>query len=75
MSETIENYSAKGYFEPSKPPEEVVQSGGKKILRIRFKTREDVENFVAKTGINLVHGRTNKISYPSCLNSLDEFFV
>jgi hypothetical protein len=53
------------YFEPNEPPEEIKQSmQKKKTLIVRFETKEDVLEFVKKTGIHLIHGKPNRITFP-----------
>ena len=53
------------YFEPNAAPEEVIKkkSEKRKIL-MRFKTQQDVFDFVKKTGIQLTHKRNVSIIYP-----------
>lgn len=60
------NSNSSKYFEPNEPPKEVKQaiSSKKKTLLVRFETKQDVIDFVNKTGIQLIHGKVNKISFP-----------
>ena len=54
------------YFEPEGVPQEVIQSKTqqKRVIRIRFQSKEDVDAFIEKTGIQLPHRSIYKISYP-----------
>ena len=61
------------FFEPNRPPEEVLLSQRDRIVRIRFKTQADAVAFSNKTGILISAGDKNRISYPMGI-TLDEFF-
>lgn len=54
------------YFEPDGIPEEVKKSKEveKRIVRIRFKTKQDAIDFTRNTGITFTHKSTAKISFP-----------
>ena len=71
MSETFSDH----FFEPNRPPEDVLRVRAKddRMVRIRFKTREDAVAFTARTGIAILPGNANRVSYPLG-GTLDEFF-
>ena len=49
------------YFEPNAAPEKETT---KRMIRVRFKTKEDVIEFEKKTGIKLSHKKTVRIDFP-----------
>ena len=61
------------FFEPNRPPEEVLSDKRDRMIRIRFKTQADAVAFTAKTGIPVLPGDKNRIRYPLG-STLDEFF-
>jgi len=54
------------YFEPEGVPEEVKKKlqEQRRVIRVRFRNKEDALVFTEKTGIPLMHKRISKISYP-----------
>ncbi len=57
------------YFNPDQAPE--LEQKDKSIL-IRFRSKEDYEDFIAKTDV-IVDSKTNSINF-SRLNALSDFF-
>lgn len=60
------------YYEPNKhlKPED---DDTKRLIRVRFKTKEDADLFTAKTGVELIPGKTVRLEYP-LPPSLSDFF-
>ncbi len=53
------------YFEPNAAPEEIIKKKSEnRKVKIRFKTKQDVLDFVKKTGIQLTHKKNVSIIYP-----------
>lgn len=62
------------YFEPNKPPEDVIaKSKEKRKLKIRFKDKDAVIEFCKRTGIGLIHGKNNTVQFPVENTLMDMF--
>lgn len=62
------------YYEPNKPPEEVIsKQSANRVIKFRFRNAADVAEFTRLTGIDVIHGKVNRVVYPQS-SSLNDFF-
>ncbi len=61
------------YYEPNAAPEEVIKAKEKekRVIKIRFDSREDLVDFVNKTGISIPHKKKYSIFFDGTVSSLE----